>query len=104
MYSLHLWLCIRYRCLVLKVQQQIKYKQTNRKQVFVVFSVFLTLKAICLYICVCVASHISETSEAVAVKHDMVTASVTGLHHMLIILTLIIIQGHTVLIMKVIYV
>ena len=41
-----------------------------------------------------VASHISKTSEAIA-EFDTVTASVTRMHHMLIILTVTIIQGHT---------
>ena len=52
---------------------------------------------VCLsvFVCVCVcpafASHISETSEAI-LAHKF--ASVTRMHHMLITLTLIIIQGH----------
>ena len=47
-------------------------------------------------LCVSVASHISETSEAIAIKVDTVTASVTRMHHVLIIiLSLTFIQGHT---------
>ena len=42
-----------------------------------------------------VACHISETSEAIAIKFDTVTASVTRMHHVLMILTLTFIQGHT---------
>ena len=42
-----------------------------------------------------VASHISETSEAIAVTFDTVTASVTRMHHVLIILTSTCIQCHT---------
>ena len=45
--------------------------------------------------CVPVASHISETSEAIDITFDTVTASVTRMHHMLIILTLTLIQGRT---------
>ena len=40
-----------------------------------------------------VVSHISETSEAIAITLDTVTASVTRMYHMLIIFTFI--QGHT---------
>ena len=42
-----------------------------------------------------VASHISETSELIAIKFDTVIASVMGMHHVLIVLTLSFIQGHT---------
>ena len=35
-----------------------------------------------------IASHISETNEAIAIKVDTVTASVTGMHHVLIDLEL----------------
>ena len=58
-----------------------------------------------MYVCVCVsvclsvrlsiARRISETSEAIAIKFDMVTASVTRMHHVLMVLTLSFIQGHT---------
>ena len=41
-----------------------------------------------------VASHVSETGKAIAIKVDKVTVSVTGMHHVLIILTLTYIQGH----------
>ena len=51
--------------------------------------------------CLCVyssfSSHISETSEAIAIKFDTVTVSVTGMHHVLIMLTLSFITGHTYL-------
>ena len=52
---------------------------------------------VCVCVCVCpsVAHNISERSEAIAIKFDPVTASVTRTHHMLIILTLTFIQGHT---------
>ena len=46
-------------------------------------------------LCVCVASNISENSEAIAIIFDMVTVSVTIMHHVLTILTLTINQGHT---------
>ena len=75
-----------------------------------VFQVFLTLKRLtltrpshlsvhlCMYVCVCVCvcvracvsfhcQHIAETSEAIAIKFDRITASVTGIHHVLITLT-----------------
>ena len=45
--------------------------------------------------CPSVASYISETSDAIAVKLDTMTATVTGMHHILIILTLTFIHGHT---------
>ena len=53
-------------------------------------------EAMCVCVCVIlsVASCISETSEAIAIKFDLVTASVTGMHHMLIIFTLTFIQVH----------
>ena len=40
---------------------------------------------VCVCVCVFVANHTSETSEAITIKLDTVTAS---LHHVLIILTL----------------
>ena len=36
---------------------------------------------VCLSVCLPVASHISETSEAIAIKFDKVTASVMTMHH-----------------------
>ena len=42
----------------------------------------------CVRACVSVASHISAASETIGIKFDTVTASVTRIHHMLIILTL----------------
>ena len=42
----------------------------------------------CVYVCLSVTSHISETSEAIAIKFDTVTASVMRMHQVLIILTL----------------
>ena len=54
---------------------------------------------VCLFVCVCVclsvASHISETTKAIAIKCDTVTASAMRMHHVLIILTLALVQGHT---------
>ena len=41
------------------------------------------------------ASNSSETVEVIVVKLGTVTASDMGMHHMLITLTLIFIQGHT---------
>ena len=51
----------------------------------------------CLSVCLSasVASHISETSKAIAIKFDTVTASVMRMHHVSIILTLAFAQGHT---------
>ena len=46
-------------------------------------------------ICLSVASHISVTSEAIVIKLDTVTASVIRIQHVLIVLTLPFIQGHT---------
>ena len=50
---------------------------------------------VCLSVCLSVTSHISETSEAIAITFDTVTASVTRMYHVLIILTLTFIQNHT---------
>ena len=47
-----------------------------------------------LCVCLSVASHRLETSEAIAIKFNPVTAPVTRMHHVLIILT-VPIQGHT---------
>ena len=59
---------------------------------------------VCVHLCVCVcpsvASRISETSELIAIEFHTVTASVTRMLHMLIVLTLTFIQGH--IIMKII--
>ena len=49
--------------------------------------------SVCLYLYV--ASHILETSEAMAIKFETATASVARIQHVLIILTLTFIQGHT---------
>ena len=46
-------------------------------------------------VCLSVASDISETSEATAITLDTLAASVTRMHHVLIILTLTFIPGHT---------
>ena len=54
-----------------------------------------------LSVCVCVsvrlsvASHVSETSEAIAITFNTVTVLVTAMHHVLIILILTFIRGHT---------
>ena len=47
---------------------------------------------VCVYVCRSTTSHISETYEAIAIKFDTVTASVTGMHHVFIII-LTFIQG-----------
>ena len=47
----------------------------------------------CVCVCVTLASDSSETVEVVIVKLGTVTASVTRMHHVLIILTLTFIQG-----------
>ena len=65
---------------------------------FANFTVELSLGACvhaCVRVCLSVASHISQTSQAIAITFDTVTASATKMHHVLIILTLIFIQGHT---------
>ena len=49
----------------------------------------------CLSVCLSVASHVSKTSEVIASKFDTATTSVTERHHVLNILTLTYIQGHT---------
>ena len=46
-------------------------------------------------VCLSVTSHISETGEAIAIKFDTVAASDMEMHHVLIILTLTFMQGHT---------
>ena len=52
---------------------------------------------VCLFVCVCVyfASDSSETVEVIIVKLGMVDASDMIMHHVLSILTLTFIQGHT---------
>ena len=42
-----------------------------------------------------VASHISKTSEAIAIKFDTVTASITTMYHMQTTLTLTFVESHT---------
>ena len=51
----------------------------------------------CMCVCVCVslASDSSETIEVIIIKRGTVTASGMRMHHVLIILTLTFIQGHT---------
>ena len=55
------------------------------------------MSSVCL--CACVCAHtlpaLSETSEAIPIKFDTVTVSVTRMHHMLITLTETFIQGQT---------
>ena len=46
-------------------------------------------------VCVSLAGDSSETVEVIIVKLGTVTASDTKMHHVLIILTLTFIQGHT---------
>ena len=52
---------------------------------------------VCLFVCVCVyfASDFSETVEVIIVQLGMVDASDMTMHHVLSILTLTFIQGHT---------
>ena len=58
---------------------------------------------VCVCVCVCararshpsVPSHTSETREAIAIKVNTVTTSVTGMHHVLTTLVLTFIQGDT---------
>ena len=55
----------------------------------------LLTEPVCLSVCLSIASRISETNEAIAITYDKVTASVTRMHHMLLILTVTFIQCHT---------
>ena len=48
-----------------------------------------------LSVCLSVVSHILETSEVIAITLDTVTASVMRMHNVLIMLTLLFIQGHS---------
>ena len=50
---------------------------------------------ICVCVFVCVASDSSETSEVIIIKLGIVTASDMVMHHVLTILTLTSIRGHT---------
>ena len=51
---------------------------------------------LCVCVCLSVASHISETRQAIAITLvTLVTASVMRMRHVLIILTLTFIKGHT---------
>ena len=49
----------------------------------------------CVCVCVSLASDSSETLEVIIIKLGMMTASDMRMHHMLIILPLTFIQGHT---------
>ena len=49
----------------------------------------------CVCMCVSLANDSSETIEVIIIKLGTVTASDTLMHHILIILTLTLIQGHT---------
>ena len=53
------------------------------------------MRACVCVLCVPIASDFSETVEVMIVNLNMVTASVTGMHHVLTILNLTFIQGHT---------
>ena len=64
----------------------LKHRWYRHMQIFVVFKVLMTKS---------VASHISETSEAKAIKFDKVTASVMTMSHISILVALILIYGHT---------
>ena len=57
----------------------------------------IDFQSVCLSVGLSVASHVSDTSEAIAIKVDTLTASCTGMHHMLSILTLTFIQDHAAL-------
>ena len=49
---------------------------------------------VCVCLCVFLASDSSETVEVIIVKLGTVTAPYMGMHHVLIILTLPLTQGH----------
>ena len=49
----------------------------------------------CVSVCVSLASDFSETIEVIIINLDTVTASHMVVHHVLIMLTLTFIQGHT---------
>ena len=51
--------------------------------------------SVCLSVCISLASDSSETVEVIIIKLGMATASDMVTHHVLIILTLTFIQGHT---------
>ena len=51
--------------------------------------------SVCVSVCVSLASDFSETVEVIVVKLGTLTASDMKMHHVLIILTLTFIQGHT---------
>ena len=59
--------------------------------------------SVCLCQCVClsIASHVSETSEAIAFKFDKVTASTMGMHHVSILVTFTLNRGNTSLSCKI---
>ena len=61
-------------------------------------SVEYALLCLCVCVCVCVfiASDSSETIKAIVIKLGTLTASDMSVNHVLIILTLAFIQGHTV--------
>ena len=49
----------------------------------------------CVFVCVSFTSDSSETVEVISIKFGTVPASGMGMHHVLIILTMTFIQGHT---------
>ena len=53
------------------------------------------MSAVSICICLSVASYISETSEAIAIKFDTEIVLAMRMHHRLILLTLTYIKGHT---------
>ena len=85
---LRFWPCSkRTSVLVFKVFEKVNIDE-DRLSMYVCVSL-----SVCLYLYV--ASHILETSEAMAIKFETATASVARIQHVLIILTLTFIQGHT---------
>ena len=62
----------------------------------VVLFVFKVISDECVCVCVCPSpSDFSETVEVIIVKRSTMTTPDMGMHHVLIILTLTFIQGHT---------
>ena len=55
------------------------------------------LVRVCVCVCVSLASDSSETIKVTIIKLGTVTASDMGMHHVIIILTMTFVQGHTYL-------
>ena len=71
------------------------FKEDNRPKSVCVRARAHVCVCVCLSVCLSLASDSSEAIKVIIIKFGMVTASDMIMHHVLIILSLIFIQGHT---------